>query len=646
MKKYFCLLLGVMGAQCAVWAQETASLQQTQYLDSVYIDAKIPLDRKQSGKTVTVITKEQLSQNQGVSVAQLLNQIAGFEINGAQSNNGQNLGYFVRGGRNRQVLVVVDGVPLNDASQISNDYDLRLLSTDNVERIEILKGASSVLYGSGAATAVISITTQKEKNKPFHMKATSLVGTDRATEESKYAVASLQNNFSVGGSLKHFFYDASVSHRFSDGMSAIAAPEGATPFEADTFNAFNSRLNFGVKLNDQIQFSQFITFDRIKNGFDDFSYIDADYTSSSKQFRTGGNFEWSYRKGAVLFNDSYTLLEREIASSFPAKYDSKVYSFDTYWQHQWTSWLRSVVGLNGNLSEMNSSTIPYAKTDFVQIVEEDTANFSYYDPYLNFVFSSDLGLSLNAGARLNLHSVYDSHWVFQVNPSYYRKLNTVGIKVMASYSTAYITPSLFQIFDPIYGNENLVPEENTSLEGGVEISHEKGFRMSFLYFQREEKQFIDFMLTDPELYLYQYQNVIEAFEVNGVEVEFSMPLSTRMNLRGNYTYTKRDDRFSLRIPEHKANAFLEYQLSEKTYLGLQFQYVSEREDAFFNPTTFENESVTLASYNQIHFQGSTQLTKNLKAILSLRNIFDTEFEELYRYQTRGRSIQLGLQVSL
>lgn len=646
MKKYFCLILGLLGTQGFLWSQETTSLDATQQLDSVFIDAKIPLNRKESGKNVTVISKETLAQNPGKSVAQVLNQVAGFEINGAQSNNGQNLGYFVRGGKNRQVLIVVDGVPLNDASQIANDYDLRLVSTDNIERIEVLKGASSVLYGSGAATAVISITTRREKQKAFRLTATTLAGTDRSAEDEKYSVSSLQNSVSVGGTLKHFYYDASVSHRFSDGMSAISETEGASPFAPDIFNAFNSRLNLGVKLNKNIRFNQFVTFDRIQNGFDDFSYTDADYRSSSQQFRTGGQFEWSYSQGAVLFNDSYTILEREITSSFPAKYDSKVYAFDTYWQHGWNSWLRSVVGLNGNFSKMNSFTIPFGETDFRQEVNEDTAKFDYLDPYFNFVLNSSFGLTVNAGARLNIHSVYDSHWVYQLNPSYLMEFNSIDLKVLATYSTAYITPSLFQIYDPIYGNEALVPEENTTLEGGVELTHYKGFRFTALYFTRKEEQYIDFVVVDPDLFLYQYQNVVDEFEVKGVEVEVEVPLISNLKFQGNYTFTKRDDRFALRIPEHKANAFLNYSLNKNTFLGLQFQYVSEREDAFFNPDTFETEATMLSAYDLVHFNAHTQLSKNLKVVFSVKNIFNTEFEELYRYQTQGRNLQLGLQLSI
>ena len=108
---------------CATSILTAQQSQKAEALDSVMITTKINIPKKNSGKVVTTITRAQLNNSQGQSVAQVLNQIAGFEINGSRSNDGQNLGYYVRGGRNRQVLIVVDGVAVNDPSSIANDYD-------------------------------------------------------------------------------------------------------------------------------------------------------------------------------------------------------------------------------------------------------------------------------------------------------------------------------------------------------------------------------------------------------------------------------------------------------------------------------------------------------------------------------------------
>jgi len=117
MKKNVFLAIGLCVASFGM-AQENSKIE---LLDSVFIDTKTPLARKSSGKVVVTITSEALQKSTGKSVAQIINEVSGIEINGSRSNDGQNLGYFIRGGRNRQLVILVDGVQLNDPSSIAND---------------------------------------------------------------------------------------------------------------------------------------------------------------------------------------------------------------------------------------------------------------------------------------------------------------------------------------------------------------------------------------------------------------------------------------------------------------------------------------------------------------------------------------------
>ena len=137
--------------------------QEPKQLDEVVVsDSKFALPKEKSGKVIVKITAEDLKKKSGQSVASILSAVAGVEINGNQSRNGKDLGLYIRGGRNHQVLILIDGIPVTDASGISLSYDLRLLPVEQIESIEIMKGASSTLYGSGAATGVINITLKKE----------------------------------------------------------------------------------------------------------------------------------------------------------------------------------------------------------------------------------------------------------------------------------------------------------------------------------------------------------------------------------------------------------------------------------------------------------------------------------------------------
>ena len=137
----------------------STSLKQLE--EVVVSDSRFPLKRSQSGKPVIKIDSETISNFQGLGLSALLKGYAGIEIIGSQTYAGQNKTVSIRGGRNRQVLILIDGVRVSDPSRIDNDFNLNFLSLDQIESIEILKGAASSLYGSSAATGVINIQTKK-----------------------------------------------------------------------------------------------------------------------------------------------------------------------------------------------------------------------------------------------------------------------------------------------------------------------------------------------------------------------------------------------------------------------------------------------------------------------------------------------------
>ena len=178
---------------------QTENENTLQPLDTVYIDSKTPLTELHSGKVIAKVTSEYIKQHPGKSIAQMINEQSGVEINGSRGYLGQNPGYFVRGGRNRQVVIMVDGVQLTDPSNISNDYDLRFISPSDIDHIEIIKGASSVLYGTGAGTAVISIMTKEPKYKGFSMALNSSLGTNRAANDKDYAIEEFLSSVNMSG---------------------------------------------------------------------------------------------------------------------------------------------------------------------------------------------------------------------------------------------------------------------------------------------------------------------------------------------------------------------------------------------------------------------------------------------------------------
>lgn len=623
---------------------QNADLENIETLDEVVvIDTKFDLPRENSGKVVVQISSEELEKSKGQTLPDVINRVSGIEIGGSRGNEGQNLGYYIRGGKNRQVVILVDGIQVNDPSSIANDFDLRLLPLSQVNSIEIIKGASSTLYGSGAGAAVINIKTKQASNDTISLSLQSSLGTNQTQEDQEYALAEIQNSVSLSGQLKKWDYQTRFSQRYSDNLSAVSSPAGEE-FDENPFEKYNAFARVGYTANERFNFHIFGNYDKFSSSFDNYNFTDGSNKLHSDQLRLGSKWEFDYGKGSLIVNNSYNILEREVEAEFPNTFDSRLFVFDAYNKYNFGNGIHALLGVNGQFSNFNSYEVPYGESEMQQRIGEEDAHFEIVDPYVNLVYVSDFGLNVNAGTRLNIHSNYGEHWVYNFNPSYNLLLKEASLKFLTSYSTAYITPSLYQLYDPIYGSDQLKPEENRTLEGGLEFS-KKGFRASAVYFHRKEKNFIDFVLTDPANFIYSYYNITDEFSADGVELELSAELMENLSFSGNYTFTQAEDRFALRIPKHKINAGVDYAW-KKTNVSLTYQYNDNRTDSFYNESLMATEIVDLDGFGLVDLYVSHRLNDKLQLFGGVYNIANTEYRELYGYSTRGRNVRLGFNLVL
>lgn len=613
-----------------------------QQLDEIVVTgSRFEIKKEDSGKVITKITQEELKRMPGKSVAEIINATVGIEINGTKSNAGQNLSYFVRGGRNRQVVILIDGIALTDASQIANDYDLRLLHADQVESIEVLKGASSTLYGSGAGTAVINIKLKESSKEKFKANFRSVFGSNQTSDDNGYGLEFFQNSVSFNGSLEKLNYLMSFGNTYSDGFSAIASGT-----EKDAYNAINTNLKLGYRFSDNFNLTLYGGHDKFKADFDDsFSFSDANNLLISEQQRVGLSSKFKYTNGSLNVNATYNDVERETESSSPSIFASNNYGFDVFNKYNFNNEFYTVLGVNYKKSEMESYSVPFGETELSKSIDSETASFEIIDPYLNLVYVSDFGLSINSGLRLNNHSEYGSHLVYSINPSYKEDTSFGYLKGLASYSTAYITPSLFQLFEPTFGNPDLEPEENETLEFGVEFGFSKKATISAVYFNRKETNFIDFV--DLGNFVFQYNNIDESFTTSGLELVVDYKVSSKLRAQLNGTYTKVDKDLDLRIPEIKVNAKLDYNFNDNTFASLSYQFNDARNDAFYNTATFKTEAVVLDSYSLLDVYFSHTILKNKMTLFTnITNILNAEFQELYGFATKGRNFNVGFNLSL
>ena len=616
---------------CAV-AQEQDSTKVNPLKEVVISDTKFAQSKEKSGKVIEVISAKDLQNKSGQNLAMVLSQVAGVEINGSQSSGGKNLGYYIRGGRNRQVLILIDGVPVTDASGISMEYDLRLLPVEQVERIEIMKGAASTLYGSGAATGVISITLKKSSKKDIQGNAYVSIGSNNTAENHHYNGQDFNQGLSFNGTFNKVAYVTSLNSTETNGMSEAQGEN----YEKDRFSRININQKIGFAISKKLRLDFFGNYDRIKNAFDDsyspdFSSDNLENMGKTAQLRAGFSSSFTYNKGEFRINAGGASIERKLfVYSSDFDYNSKNVNADAYNKYSFSKQFFVLLGTQYQFSEMSSNSA-------FGSIDNKNAKFAIIDPYTTLVYNSDFGLNINAGVRMNNHSVYNNHLVYNFNPSYNFK-TSFPLKVLASYSTAYITPSLYQLYDPYSGNQALEPEENSTIEAGFEIQLlDKQLTLNSVAFYREEQNTVDVDAASV------YYNIVGNNKAKGVETSLSYKISEKFHLQGNYTYTELDNALLRLNPRHKANVSIAYDFSKRFFGSVQYQYLSSRMDAFGYPS----QSVQLADYKLVNALLKYELIKTRLTIFgTVTNIFNEEFVENIGYSTRGRNFKIGLNIVL
>ena len=608
--------------------------EKIESLEEVVVTAtKFETNKKNIGKIVYKITQETIENSRGKSIVDLLNDVPGVEINGNFSTRGQNLGYYIRGGRNRQVAILLDGVNVNDPSSFNGDFDLRQLDINQIERIEVLKGASSTLYGTGAATGVINIILKKASKNSFSGTFNSSVGTNSSSENNRFAADEISTNFNFNGTLGKLDYLFALNGNGSKGLSA-AKNSGNKEFEEDVFSRQNMLLKLNYSVNNKFKIGILTSIDEFSTDFDGFDFdpisfasipADKDNNLESFQKRFAVNADYSYSKGVLKLRTFYTDIKRTETPSNDF-FKGEVLGFDIFNNYIFTNEISLLTGFTAQFQDM------IQRTSF-STIEEGKGKQHFYDPYISINYNSSFGFNLNAGSRLNIHNEYGSNFVFNINPSYNFTINNNLIKVFTSYSTAFVTPTLSEIFTKLPSIGELLPEEDTTIEGGFDITLSEKFNINATYFYREETNKIGY---DPTTF--QTINDLGTFLARGFETEVNFKMNSKLSFLANYTHINRDENLLLKIPQNKFFIKADYKLTNSTFTSLSYRYVDETTD-------FGN--VSLDAYNLVDFFINHSLLDGKVTFYgSITNIFNENFQEIAGFTTRGRNYSLGLNIKL
>ena len=608
MRKKWLVPIGCLVLSCAAHAQD--SVKTTTLNEVVVTGTKFEIPSFQSGKVIHRLNELSLAQQQGRSVADVLNDLPSLHVDGIFSSPGTNVSYYVRGARNRQTLVLIDGIPMSDPTGIDLFFDLRFLPMEQFQSIEVFQGGLSTLYGSGAAAGIINLQRRSLDKDGVHGQAGVNYGSWNT----------LGQHVSLSGKKNKFSMQVSGSNTSSDGFSSALDESGTQNFDKDGFARRNVDFSTQYGLSESWKLAAFAAYDAFETAFDAGAFMDSNDINEQSQLRAGVRSDFSYTKGKLSLLAQFTNVERNFSGSFSSVYEGKTFFADISNQHQLTKQITLYSGLQA------------------QELRYDTLSFTIVDPYTSVLIDFSKGLHLHAGLRLNTHSEYASAFLYSINPSWLWSLsNTIHLKTQASLSTSYITPSLFQLHTPWGGNRDLKPENTTNYEYGLSLFIKNNLEFSAIHFFRDEEQSIG--------YTNRYENLADRRWVRGMTFNARYKFNEIMQFSADYayTYTNKDNSF-FRIPKQKYGIGLEVKPRKGSLLTLRYSYTGARSDVYYD-ADFNPNLVNLPSYQLLDLTLSQQLWNDKVALRAgLYNLLDENFIGIYGFTTRGRNFSVGLTV--
>ena len=638
---YACLLI----ASSTSYAQDSAKT-----LNEVIVTAtKAPIKQSQTGKVVTVITQEKLQKSFGKTLGEVLNEQPGMTINGAENTFGTNQTVYTRGASAGNTLILLDGVPLYDASGISSEFDLNNFALDNIERIEILKGSQSTLYGSDAVAGVINIITKKSGKKPLNINADLSAG---SYGTYKGAVSLSGNN----GHGQTFFI--SYNKIYSNGFSSAYDSTGKNNFDDDGFKQDVFQLNYSFK---PFKKTSFRFFGKYNNNHADLDagafHDDKDYTNHNNNLIAGAVIDYKIKKGFIRLQYAYNRFNRNFLDDSTdigglSKYQRGKYNGTSNYAELFThidisDQIELLTGADFRQNTSSQIYDFYPDYGFPALpISADSAITKQLSYYASIMYKQKKGFNIELGSRWNHHNIYGSNFTYSLNPFFVLKDH---FKIYANISSGYRVPSIYQLYSE-FGNKKLKPEVTTSLEAGAQyVSGKINARVTG--FIRDGKD-VFYFYTDPVTYAGKYINADQQKDF-GIETEATIQFNSKLSSSLNYTYVdgkisttntseKDTSYFNLyKRPKNILNLSLNYQVTKDLFFSAHLKTASKAFEPQYNGPSYE-----LKGYYTLGFYGQYRFNKLFRIFADFENITDQKYFETRGFTSKGFNMNAGAKINL
>ncbi|MET1754328.1 TonB-dependent receptor [Novosphingobium sp. RD2P27] len=607
---------------------------------SIVVSAfRAPVSQERNSSSVTVLDEEAIIEEQPIAVSDILLRTPGISLS-RNGGYGAVTSLRIRGADAGQTVMVIDGMRLSDPSSTAGGYGFSNLMLDDIERIEILRGPQSILWGSDAIGGVVHVTTRRPE-KPLE----GSIALEGGSNETVSARAG------IGGTSEAIDWRLAGSTFTTDGISTRA-----NGTEDDGYSRQAASGTVTVRLAEGVSLDVRGYWAEARNDFDDFSGDSSAY---------GVTEEWSGYAGlnfallggklvnrlAVLQTETdrenYDPSRRVRQITFDAQ--GRVRRFEYQGTYRASEALGVVFGAEREEQRMTTASPSNTLAPYTLVPSEADTDSLYGQVRLTPV----AGLTLNAGARYDHQSRFGDNTVLSAGAVY--TPNDGATILRASYDEGYKAPSLYQLFSA-YGVADLGPEKAKGWEVGLEHRFGEIFEASATWFQRDTDNLIDFAYCPttgaqpPICFIpgtatsrFGYYANIKESRARGLELAGSARWNV-LFVEGNYSWIKAEDRSDdsafygrqlARVPRHLANLEGGVELPSGLRASVAARYSGE---SFNNASSAE----VLDDYWLVDLRAQWRVSEALILQVRVENVADEDYQTASDYSSLGRTVYLGL----
>ncbi len=577
---------------------------------------RVESNEDQTATSTTVIDEQQIEESQKLTVAEMLETVPGLHVT-SQGGLGKQTSVFLRGAKSEHTLVFIDGIEVNDPSSPTRGFDFANLSLDNVERIEVVRGTQSVLYGSDAIGGVIQIFTKKNKTETLQMNNVLSGGYGSFQTHQEGLQSSISN--------KKYSLSMGLSHLQTDGISS--SDEDDNPgAEKDPYELTTIQSNISLTPSEKTQIDLFARYLTSENEIDDFGGAggdDPNFHSRENDFYAGMHAKSRFGIYQPELSFSFAHIERNLNDEATTA-DPLVYTADFIGKNIKPSLLHQFF-----IDDHNSIVVgnDYEIEDF-----ESTSNFGnspnvdayHFGSFAQYQFVSKYFHSA-AGARLEKHQFFGTNLTYKISPGV--NIPQSGTTLNFNYATGFKAPSLFQLYDTFSGNSNLDPDKVRSYDISLHQKIHESTSLGATYFNNKFEETIEYSFVTNT-----YQNIGESSS-SGFEFSVQSSPISKINLLAQWTILNSEDASTglrlLRRPDHRGEFDIQYKITSKFDVGGNYTFVGERLDIG------ATGNVDMPSYGIFGLRTSYQLNKHLQVLARVDNISNKNYQEVYGFGTPG-----------